>query len=64
MSAPVRQLLDLYDALPEPDKRAAAAEIIRRMPDDGALTDDDHDALADELFAALDAEEAARDAAG
>jgi hypothetical protein len=60
MNAPVRQLLDLYDALPEPDKRAAAAEIIRRMPDDGDLTSDDHDALADELFAALDAEEAAR----
>jgi hypothetical protein len=63
MTTPVRQLLDLYDALPEPDKRAAAAEIIRRMPDDGDLTPADHDALADELFAALDAEEAARDAA-
>ena len=63
MSAPVRQLLSLYDALPEPDKRAAAAEIIRRMPDDGDLTADDHDALADDLFAALDAEEASRDAA-
>jgi len=60
MSAPVRQLLDLYEALPEPDKRAAAAEIIRRMPDEDGLTADDHDALADELFAALDAEEAAR----
>ena len=59
MSAPVRQLLDLYDALPEPDKRAAAAEIFRRMPD-GDLTPGDLDALADELFAALDAEEAAR----
>jgi len=52
--------LDLYEALPEPDKRAAAAEIIRRMPDEDGLTADDHDALADELFAALDAEEAAR----
>lgn len=63
MSTQVRQLLDLYDALPEPDKQAAAAEILRRMPVDADLTPDDHDALADELFAALDAEEAARDAA-
>jgi len=30
------------------------------MPDHGDLTANDHDALADELFAALDAEEAAR----
>ncbi|MCZ2343751.1 MAG: hypothetical protein LC104_18435 [Bacteroidales bacterium] len=62
MNAPVRQLLDLFDALPEPDKRSAATEIIRRMPGDGELTADDHDALTDELFAALDAEEANRDA--
>ncbi len=59
VSAPVRQLLDIFDALPDPDKRAAAAEIFRRLPDDD-LTPAGHDALADELFAALDAEEAAR----
>lgn len=58
--APVRQLLDLFDALPDPDKRAAAAEILRRLPGDDDLTPADHDALADDLFAALDAEEAAR----
>jgi hypothetical protein len=58
--APVRQLLDLFDALPDPDKRAAAAEILRRLPDDDDLSPAGLDALADELFATLDAEEAAR----
>ncbi|MFO0798025.1 MAG: hypothetical protein U0804_11140 [Gemmataceae bacterium] len=57
--APVRQLLDLFDALPEPDKQAAAAEILRRLPGSDDLTPSDLDALADELFADLDAEEAA-----
>lgn len=63
MSAPVQQLLDLFDALPEPDQREAAAEIVRRLPDGGDLADGDLDTLADELFAALDAEEAGRAAA-
>ncbi len=31
MSTPVRQLLDLFDALSDPDKQAAAAEILRRL---------------------------------
>jgi hypothetical protein len=37
VSAPVRQLLDLFDSLPDPDKRAAAAEILHRLP--GASAD-------------------------
>ncbi|HET6573199.1 MAG TPA: hypothetical protein VFG68_06330 [Fimbriiglobus sp.] len=59
VSTLVRQLLDLFDALPDPDKRAAAVEIIHRMPD-GDLPAGTLDALADELFVALDTEEAAR----
>jgi len=61
MSERVSQLLDLFESLPEPDKRSAVSEILRRHP----LGEDDIpasglDELAGELFAALDAEEAAR----
>jgi hypothetical protein len=61
MSEPVRHLLQLFDALPEPDKRSAVVEILRRAPvgeDDIPVTGLDE--LAGELFATLDAEEAAR----
>ncbi len=61
MNAPVRQLLELFDALPESDKRSAVTEIIRRSPPgEDDMPASSHDALADELFASLDAEEAAR----
>ncbi len=60
MNAPIRQLLDLFDTLPDSDKRTAAAEIFRRLPDEGDLPEGTLDALADELFAALDAEETDR----
>jgi hypothetical protein len=35
MTAPVRRLLDLFDALPDPDKQAAAAAILQRLPGEG-----------------------------
>ncbi len=61
MSDRVSQLLDLFDALPDPDKRAAAAEILRRSPPGEAdIPAAGHDALAAELFAALDTQEAGR----
>jgi hypothetical protein len=59
MSDSLRQLLDLFDSLPEADKQAAAAEILRRTPE-GDLPASALDGLADELFSALDAEEADR----
>lgn len=59
MSESVRQFLDLFDALPDADKQAAAAEILRRAPE-GDVPASALDGLADELFAALDAEEAGR----
>ena len=63
MSEPVSRLLDLFDALPEPDKQSAVAEILRRSPPAEAdIPADGLDALAGELFAALDAEEDARGA--
>ncbi len=61
MSERVSRLLELFDALPEPDKRSAVAEILRRNPPGEAdIPPSGHDALADELFAALDAEETGR----
>ena len=61
MSERVSHLLDLFDALPEPDKRSAVVEILRRSsPGEADIPPSGHDALAGELFAALDAEEAAR----
>jgi hypothetical protein len=61
MSEPVTQLLHLFDALPEPEKQSAVAEILRRRPSGHAdLSSDGLDALAGELFAALDAEEGVR----
>ncbi len=58
MSNLVRQWIELFDAMPEVDKRSALAEIQRRsQPMEADLADVDLDALADELFAAMDAEE-------
>jgi hypothetical protein len=58
MSAAVRQLLDTFDALPEPDKHQAAVAILRRASPQGDLPEASLLDLADELFAALDFEEA------
>jgi hypothetical protein len=62
MTATVRQLLDSFDALSDADKHQAAVEILRRLR--GAAEGDLPEAAlveaADELFRALDAEEAAR----
>lgn len=44
MSAPVRRLLDLFDALPDADKRAAAAAILRRAPAAGDPLDAEYHA--------------------
>jgi hypothetical protein len=60
MSDRVRQLLASFDALPDPDKSAVVAEILRRAtPAGGDVPESAPHAAADDLFAALDAEEAA-----
>jgi hypothetical protein len=59
MNATVQQILDAFDALPEVDKHQAAVEIFRRA---AAVTGDVPESAlveaAEELFGALDAEEA------
>jgi hypothetical protein len=56
----VQQLLASFDALPEADKQRAAAEILRRVTPagEGDLSEAALLEAADELFRALDAEEA------
>ena len=64
MPTSVQQLLESYDALPDADKHLAAIEILRRyLPAEGDLPESTFVHSAEELFLALDAEEA-RHAAG
>jgi hypothetical protein len=59
MTVPVQELLNSFDALSEADKKEAVVEIIRRVVPGcaGDLTEATLAGVADELFAALDAEE-------
>jgi hypothetical protein len=60
MTVPVQELLNSFDALSEADKKEAAVEIFRRVVPvcAGDLTEATLVGVADELFAALDVEEA------
>ena len=60
MSAAVQQLLDSFDALADADKHQVAIEILRRFAAEstGDLPEEALIGAADELFRALDAEEA------
>ena len=57
----VSNLLDTFDALPEPDKHLAAVEILRRAQAEGDLPDAALIQAAEELFLALDVVEAGHD---
>lgn len=61
MTAAVRQLLNSFDALSEEEQREAAVEVIRRTTRKSMdeLSDDDLVAAAEQIFLALDADEAA-----
>jgi hypothetical protein len=60
MTATVRQLLDSFDTLSDADKHQVAVEILRRFGSaaEGDLPEAALVEAADELFRALDAEEA------
>jgi hypothetical protein len=61
VSTAVQKLLDAFDSLDEVDKQQATTEILRRLADADAAGDLPEETLldaADELFRALDAEEA------
>jgi hypothetical protein len=60
MSDSVLNLLELFDALPESEKQSALSEILRRVRfGERDVPAEQLDGLAAELFAGLDAEEAA-----
>ena len=60
MSDTARQLLDAFDTLPETEREAVVAELLTRHPvGAGELPDAGLVELAEELFRAYDAEEAA-----
>jgi len=59
MTTAVRQLLDTFAALPEPQKHELASEILRwsARSDHPVLTDDELLGAADGVFVALDRQE-------
>jgi hypothetical protein len=61
MTSAVRQLLESFDRLSEDERREAASEMLKRAPDFDypPLDDETVDRLAEEVFLALDAREAA-----
>jgi hypothetical protein len=60
MDATVQQLLNTFDALPEADKHQVTIEILRRVSPatEGDVPESALVEAAEELFLALDAEEA------
>ena len=59
MTAVVRQLLDSFDSLPESEKHELAVEILRRVAViEGDLPESALVEAADELFRAMDEQEA------
>jgi hypothetical protein len=62
MNTAVQQLLASFDALPAVDKHQAVVEILRRVSptDQGDMPESALIEAADDLFRALDAEEADR----
>jgi hypothetical protein len=60
MSGVARELLDAFDRLAADERAAVVAELLARYPvEAGPLPDAAFDELADELFRAYDAAEAA-----
>jgi predicted HAD superfamily phosphohydrolase len=58
MSTAVSQILNAFDALPDKQQHEAAVEILRRVKAEGDLSDEALVELADDLFQAMDADEA------
>lgn len=60
MTRSVQELLKAFDQLPDPEKREATTEILRRVRryDSGAVADDALILSAEELFLELDQREA------
>ena len=57
MSATALEWIGAFDALPDTDRDAVVAELLRRPVGAGDLADSALEELADELFSAYDADE-------
>jgi hypothetical protein len=57
VSTAARDLLAAFDHLPPDDKQEVAVEILRRLAGMEELPDSGYEQLADQVFAAYDAEE-------
>lgn len=63
MITTARELLDLFDALPEREKHDVTVELLRRsVAVEGGLSDEALTEAGEQLFLELDVEEAARNA--
>ena len=58
MSSQAIAILKSFESLPDLEKYSVASEILQRMPDGDNSPESMLDGLADELFSALDEEEA------
>jgi hypothetical protein len=60
MTDAVQELLESFDAMSESERQEVAVEVLRRvLPADGVMSEQGLVEAADELFRALDEEEAA-----
>jgi hypothetical protein len=62
MTAAVKELLNSFDRLSEPEKRSVCVAILRST-DSGSLTDEELVTAAEEIFLQYDREEAADESA-
>jgi predicted HAD superfamily phosphohydrolase len=58
MSTAVSQILSAFEALSDKQQHEAAVEILRRVKPEGDVSDEGLVELADDLFQAMDADEA------
>lgn len=62
MVTTARELLNLFDTLPEIEKHHVVVDLLRRSMSEGGLSDEALAQAAEELFVTIDAEEAKQDA--
>lgn len=62
MITTARELLEIFDTLPEIEKHHIVVDLLRRSSSEGGLSDEALTQAAEEMFLAMDAEESKQDA--
>lgn len=62
MITTARELLEVFDTLPEVEKHHVVVDLLRRSASEGGLSDEAFVEAAEEMFSSLEAEEAKQDA--